>query len=73
MASDTGAHGAGEVEQENREWLESLDDVFRSQGPERVGMLLRLLAEVGDVDLDLEIAPLGEARRVQRRAAHVQV
>ena len=32
-----------EIEQENREWLESLDYVHRSQGPERVRQLLRRL------------------------------
>jgi pyruvate dehydrogenase E1 component len=32
-----------EIEQENREWRESLDYVHQSQGPERVRELLRLL------------------------------
>jgi pyruvate dehydrogenase E1 component len=34
---------SAEIEQENREWLESLDDVHRSQGAERVRELLRRL------------------------------
>ena len=34
---------SADIEQENREWLESLDYVHRSQGPERVRQLLRRL------------------------------
>ncbi len=42
-SSEKSEEKAPEIELENREWLESLDDVHRSQGPERVGELLRQL------------------------------
>ena len=44
MTSPEGSENkSAEIEQENREWLESLDYVHRSQGPERVRQLLRRL------------------------------
>ncbi len=43
MASGDLDQQAREIEYENREWLESLDYVYRNQGPERVRQLLRRL------------------------------
>jgi pyruvate dehydrogenase E1 component len=43
MTSESNQNSTREIEQENREWRESLDYVYRSQGPERVRQLLRRL------------------------------
>ena len=43
MTSEKNETDARETEQENREWLESLDYVYKSQGAERVQDLLRRL------------------------------
>jgi pyruvate dehydrogenase E1 component len=43
MAEKHDTDHAREIESENREWLESLDYVHKSQGPERVRELLRRL------------------------------
>ena len=43
MTSEKNETDARETEQENREWLESLDYVYESQGAERVQDLLRRL------------------------------
>ena len=43
MTSDKTGDHSRDIEQENREWLESLEYVHRSQGLERVRDLLRRL------------------------------
>lgn len=43
MASKNKENQAGEIDQENAEWIESLDYVYDHQGPERVQQLLRHL------------------------------
>ncbi len=43
MADEYTKRPADQIEDENREWLESLDYVLESQGPARVCELLRLL------------------------------
>jgi pyruvate dehydrogenase E1 component len=43
MTETKDRESAGLIEQENREWLESLDYVYQNQGPDRVRSLLRRL------------------------------
>ena len=43
MTTDDAHHLVQEIEQENREWLESLDYVYQNQGPARVQELLQML------------------------------
>lgn len=47
-----------EIDQENHEWLESLDYIYKSQGPERVRDLLgQLRAHALERSIQLQLLP----------------